>query len=1058
MKLSSSQDTMITHEESQEKRPSSTSEFAVKEVSLTETQNDTHEETSVTPINLDSKFQQDGLKIDQMKSNVTDTVTEINGNNNSESFHSKRVKVNHDDTPSGSCRKKKKNTKGPPRKNSEAKKPKNQVDVNVHRIRHLNYCPRSILRIASTPCPDGALSYLALSRQGGSVELVSVDQKWRCVGQVPGLRARDVDALTWVSGAQTSDNQTKEAKLATRSYSRSEYEKAEQICQNQRLYGASRDGTIFEIDFNQQRHTNVIGSGGGGVFCMESLCCKSSGAFLAAGCEDGSVRIFKVDHMSGKISLVSTLPSAGLAILSLAWKKGATENEGVGGSTIFAGIADGTIRRYDCVASSANDNVAGSAPKSFSTGLVLSEEDAEFNYQWRASFRMTLETLGRRTPTRVWSLIVLEDGTVVSGDSIGRVHFWDGHTGTIVKTFQQNDSKADVLDLVASHDNRKVFASGVDTRVVCIERMPQANSSAHEWVISHTQRIHTHDVRSLATVWRDPVIMNGKGDRERRTGKRIELLVSAGVDTKLCTYHLNKFSKYRAKIVYNYPSSVPISLSKEKRILCVMRPAGKIEFHQLAANETIPSSKCTKALDEKKTFMSSIDIGSIHNLNCCNFSKNGEFLSVSDASGLMVFSLDHANSSVIVPTKLDVPDEANMPCSALTFDHEANHLYCASTSGKIYVLTINKQSVSESSDENNLISPMGLSLENVLAGQEDTEIQNYRAITDLCLSPCGTWLVSSRNEFGSGSIQVYIVKKNKTGEVRLQHWWNVPAMESPSSCVKFVGSKHHYSLVIGCANGGFYAYNVKGKNLTKWSQSMGYMVSRNLPDELIGTPSSPSRLAFNPATPNKFLLVSSELIRLYKTSHFDQATSLFSAYFITTICGFVNLAKETITSFRLSLWYPHIDSIVRGYRLYNYFSDLFTKFDYFSLSAMFLFNALSIFLPSFDQSGHTWFCAIDMNQPVPLNSNIFPSNHIKIRNASSAYYPGHQEFSRKRKHPNGTEVQKSKENRNLTICMRYVGMLFMDFLDNNELVIVEQPWVDIAKSLPRSLQRKLYGT
>jgi len=52
-----------------------------------------------------------------------------------------------------------------------------------------------------------------------------------------------------------------------------------------------------------------------------------------------------------------------------------------------------------------------------------------------------------------------------------------------------------------------------------------------------------------------------------------------------------------------------------------------------------------------------------------------------------------------------------------------------------------------------------------------------------------------------------------------------------------------------------------------------------------------------------------------------------------------------------------------------------------------------------------------------LNSNIFPSNHLKIRNATSAYCPGHQEYSRKRKHPNGTEVQKSKENRNLPIFM-----------------------------------------
>ena len=140
----------------------------------------------------------------------------------------------------------------------------------------------------------------------------------------------------------------------------------------------------------------------------------------------------------------------------------------------------------------------------------------------------------------------------------------------------------------------------------------------------------------------------------------------------------------------------------------------------------------------------------------------------------------------------------------------------------------------------------------------------------------------------------------------------------------------------------------------------------------------------------------------------------------------------------------------------------FHSFDQISLFLIFvtlLFNTSLNFPPFFGiKSGHTWFCAVDMSQPIPLNSNIFPSNHIKIRKATSAYYPGHQEYSRKRKHPNATEVQNSRDNKNLTICMRYVGMLFMDFLDSNELVIVEQPWVDIAKSLPRSLQRKLYGT
>lgn len=47
---------------------------------------------------------------------------------------------------------------------------------------------------------------------------------------------------------------------------------------------------------------------------------------------------------------------------------------------------------------------------------------------------------------------------------------------------------------------------------------------------------------------------------------------------------------------------------------------------------------------------------------------------------------------------------------------------------------------------------------------------------------------------------------------------------------------------------------------------------------------------------------------------------------------------------------------------------------------------------------------------------------------------------------------------NCTICSRYNGMLYMDFIDGGELVVVEQPWVDVVATLPDALHRKVYGT
>lgn len=48
----------------------------------------------------------------------------------------------------------------------------------------------------------------------------------------------------------------------------------------------------------------------------------------------------------------------------------------------------------------------------------------------------------------VWTLVFLSDHTIISGDSAGKVHVWDGLTGILVKTHLV--SKWDILTLSVS--------------------------------------------------------------------------------------------------------------------------------------------------------------------------------------------------------------------------------------------------------------------------------------------------------------------------------------------------------------------------------------------------------------------------------------------------------------------------------------------------------------------------------------------------------------------------------------------------------------------------------
>lgn len=68
-----------------------------------------------------------------------------------------------------------------------------------------------------------------------------------------------------------------------------------------------------------------------------------------------------------------------------------------------------------------------------------------------ATRRLLVERGGGASRSRevvVWSLVFLSDHTVVSADSAGKVQFWDGHTGTLVRSHLV--SKWDVLVLSAS--------------------------------------------------------------------------------------------------------------------------------------------------------------------------------------------------------------------------------------------------------------------------------------------------------------------------------------------------------------------------------------------------------------------------------------------------------------------------------------------------------------------------------------------------------------------------------------------------------------------------------
>ncbi len=120
-----------------------------------------------------------------------------------------------------------------------------------------------------------------------------------------------------------------------------------------------------------------------------------NGERLALGCEDGSIRLFDVTSNTPSYSF-AMFGHVGRA-LSVAWAY-----DSIG---LVSGGSDSTIRHWS----------------------ITSQ---------RNTARMTVETLGKEK-TLIWCVKVLRDRTVISGDSLGHVQFWDARFGTLLHSFTQ---------------------------------------------------------------------------------------------------------------------------------------------------------------------------------------------------------------------------------------------------------------------------------------------------------------------------------------------------------------------------------------------------------------------------------------------------------------------------------------------------------------------------------------------------------------------------------------------------------------------------------------------
>jgi U3 small nucleolar RNA-associated protein 4 len=203
--------------------------------------------------------------------------------------------------------------------------------------------------------------------------------------------------------------------------------------------------------------------------CIKDPFSKVESRFALA-CDDGRVRIITLKLGKTLIHNCCSLPVSHARVSSVAWPGK--------GDSIIAGDSMGKICCW-------NLDVQREIFKISSTG-------------------------GRQIDHLIWSLVVLPDDTVVSGDSAGNIGWYNGSHGTQICVLRQHN--ADVTALAATSNGQRVFSSGVDRQVAYFSRLKSTEKNAFGvWSCIKTKRAHIDIINALALI-NDVLLISGGYD------------------------------------------------------------------------------------------------------------------------------------------------------------------------------------------------------------------------------------------------------------------------------------------------------------------------------------------------------------------------------------------------------------------------------------------------------------------------------------------------------------------------------------------------------------------
>ncbi|XP_037294698.1 U3 small nucleolar RNA-associated protein 4 homolog isoform X2 [Manduca sexta] len=444
----------------------------------------------------------------------------------------------------------------------------------------------------------------------------------------------------------------------------------------------------------------------------------------------------------------------------------------------------------------------------------------------QATARMSVSRRGK--DVIVWALAVLSDNTVISGDSQGRLTFWDSTLGDQIESYITH--KADISAIAVSEDEKSLYCSGVDPVITMFVKIEKINNEQSEvqWVKNVQRHIHEHDVRGL--------VLNQKQ------------LISVGIDGYLT------FSSFPPKWVMRIPHMLPAprsSVCTSKKLL-LLRYSNHLEVWKLGSyavnnsgnamisdtehrnndnyqDNNIEEDFATAGIETlnmtiKKQTLKVIDapvkVVSVQTkrsqqIQCCELSPNGEFIVYSTSTDIRMLKLEMDEDQSNISLSKVIVSGVPVPCDRVAFSQDSQRM-AAHSAGTIYVLQVDAEAgaavIQTLSMEKQLKSKSILHL--LLSDKTESGV-TYLVVAD-----------------SHGVIAVWTHSKKK-----YEHYVTLPNYHCVPSAITVDIEREH--LIVTYVDQKIVEYGLKNKKFTDWPGSA-------LPSEWLSRKSAVDSIILHP--------------------------------------------------------------------------------------------------------------------------------------------------------------------------------------------------------------------